>query len=172
MTIVKSLAETTLVTDRETLRRIYKSYIRPKILFGITEVDSAPESRLESLNKIQNAALGAILGARKTSPITALQVEADVPPISLHIKELCCQYYYRIRAQRDNHPMMNHIFQDQTVENKHWTPGIFKMPLAIRVRGIIRWWDLPPDIGYENEGFPRNPPPLEKAYLDNPTRNV
>ena len=53
--------------------------------------------------------------------------------------------------------MMNHIFQDQTVENKHWTPGIFKMPLAIRVRGIMRWWDLPPDIGYENERFPSNP---------------
>ena len=162
--ILKALTGTTWGADREQLLTIYKTYIRPKILYGITAVASAAESRIESLNRIQNAALRVALGARKTSPITALQVEADIPPINLHIKEICCNYMYRIRAQKENHPMMNSMLQDPTVENKHWTPGHFKMPLTIRTRGIMRWWYLPQEIGLENERFPTNAP-WEKSVI-------
>ena len=155
--ILKALAGT-WGADREMLLNIYKAYVRPKLLYGITAVASAAESRLEGLNRIQNAALRVALGARRTSPITALQVEADVPPIILHIKEICCTYMYKIRAQKEKHPMMNFMLHDPTVEGKYWTPGCFKMPLVIRTRGIMRWWNLPPEVDFENERFPTDPP--------------
>ena len=78
--ILKSLAGTTWGADRELLTRVFKSFIRPKLLYGITAIASAPGSRIDSLNKKQNAALRVILGARRTSPITAMQIEANIPP--------------------------------------------------------------------------------------------
>ena len=91
--ILKSMAGTTWGADREILTRVYKLYIRPKLLYGITAIASAPESRLESLNKIQNAALRVILGARRTSPITAMQIEANIPPPALSHKRDMLQVF-------------------------------------------------------------------------------
>ena len=62
--ILKSLAGTTWGADRDTLTRVYCSFIRSKLLYGITAVASAAASSLESLNKIQNAAIRVILGVK------------------------------------------------------------------------------------------------------------
>ena len=88
--------------EKELLLRVYKVYIRSKLTYGITAVSSAAASRLEQLNKIQNAAIRVALGVKRTSPIPAIQVESNIPPLQNYIKEINCKYYYKISAQEDN----------------------------------------------------------------------
>ena len=70
------------------------------------------------LDRIQNAALRITLGARKTSPVIAMQVEADLPPLKIYCQEICCRQYYKLKLQNDNHPIAKIIFSDPEVENK------------------------------------------------------
>ena len=156
--VLKALAGTTWGADRDMLTKVYNSFIRSKLVYGIAAIASAAASRLESLNKIQNAAIRVILGVKRTSPITAMQVEANIPPLIIYIKELCCRYFYKIKAQGVAHPMMNEIMEDPTVIDKIWTPGIFKMPFKIRTSGIMRWWNLPTDIDFVDDRMPSAPP--------------
>ena len=156
--ILKALAGTTWGADRDILLKVYDSFIKPKLMYGITAVASASESRLESLNKIQNAALRVILGARRTSPVTALQTEANVPPLNIHIKEICCRYFYKIKAQGESHPVTNEIMHDPTIEDQVWTRSAFKMPFKIRTSDVLRRWNLPAEIDFEDDKMPKTPP--------------
>ena len=126
-------------------------------MYGITAVASAAGGRLDQLNRIQNAALRVALGARKTSPIIAMQVEADIPSIQIHIKELCCRYHYKVNAQEENHPMLQEIQQDPEVEDKRWT-GQIKMSFIKRVQGIKRSWNLPERVNFHQVRIPKAPP--------------
>ena len=161
--IMKAMAGTTWGVDKELLLRIYKVYIRSKLMYGISAVASAAGHRLEQMNRIQNSALRSALGARKTSPITALQVESDIPSIELYVMELCCRYQYKIDAQEDSHPMLQEIQNDPEVENKLWTPG-FKLPFIKRVRGIKRWWNLPEKVNFRQKQIPKIPPWEKPAW--------
>ena len=50
------------------------------------------------------------------------------------------------------------ILQDPSVEDKYWTPGVFKMPFKVRMTGIMRWWHLPQDLEVKDDRLPRAPP--------------
>ncbi|CAL4133350.1 unnamed protein product, partial [Meganyctiphanes norvegica] len=97
--VIKAMAGLTWEAERELRLKVYLAYVRPKLTYGITAVSSAAGTRLEKLNKIQNAALRIALGAKITSPIAALQADAHVTPLHNYIKELNCRYYYTISAQ-------------------------------------------------------------------------
>ena len=135
--ILKALTGTTWGADREYLLIIYKVYIRTKLTYGATAIASAADSRLENLNKVQNAALRVALGARRTSPILALQAESNFPPLTTYLKELNCIYYLKAEAQGDSHPMLCDMKQDPNVANKYWTPGIFKRPHVVRTKNTL-----------------------------------
>ena len=87
-----------------------------------------------------------------------MQVEANIPPLSIHIKEICCNYFYKAKAQSETNPMMTDLLEDHSVENKHWTPGVFKMPFKIRTTNIMRWWNLPQNIDHKDDRLPKAPP--------------
>ena len=66
--------------DCTTLLKLYRSHIRPKLDFGCIVYGSARPSALESLDRVQNAALRTCLGAFRTSPVSSLHVEAGELP--------------------------------------------------------------------------------------------
>ena len=49
--------------------------------YGISAVASACSTRLDYLERIQNAAIRLAISAHNTSPRVALQVEANLPPL-------------------------------------------------------------------------------------------
>ncbi|KAF2353052.1 Leucine-rich repeat [Trinorchestia longiramus] len=53
-------------------------------------------SRCNCESSIQNQYLCIATGCRKTTPITSLQIEADIPPLGLHREEIACRYYCRL----------------------------------------------------------------------------
>ncbi|CAL4067567.1 unnamed protein product, partial [Meganyctiphanes norvegica] len=164
LNILKALAGTTWGADRALLLQIYIVFIRSKLTYGMAAVSSAADSRIKALNRIQNAALRIALGAKNTSPITALQVEANIPPLDLYIREYCSKYYIKSRSQGETHPMMQDMLEDQAVENKLWTPGVFKKPFTKRTQQWMRWWNVPADLQIEDQPLqtipPWNRPPL------------
>jgi len=62
--------------DCATLLKLYRSHVRSKLDHGCVVYGSAWKSVLESLNCVQNAALGTCLGAFRTLPVSSLRVEA------------------------------------------------------------------------------------------------
>jgi len=69
--------------DCATLLKLYHSHVRLKLDYGCVVYGSARKSVLESLDRVQNAALRTCLGAFGTSPVVSLHVEAGELPLEL-----------------------------------------------------------------------------------------
>ena len=142
----KSLMKTNLLfsvsrfnwgADRTVLTRLYKMLIRSRLDYGTIFYSSASKKSLKSLDSIQNACLRAILGARKTSPATAMQVEANIPPLSLHRKELLLRYYCRLTELPKNAPVICDTFNNMNVISKIKWNNRIKPPTLYRAKTLF-----------------------------------
>ena len=79
LNIMRALSGSSWGVDRELMLTRYTAYIRPKMTYGISTIASACSIRLDSLERIQNAAICLAIGACNTSPRVALKVEANLP---------------------------------------------------------------------------------------------
>ena len=59
--------------------------------------------------KLQNQALRKILGAFKTSPISAMEIEAAILPVSVKFNKLCQNYTIRILQMQDSYLIKKRI---------------------------------------------------------------
>ena len=134
---------------------LYESYIRPKLTYGITAVASASKTNLYRLERIQNAAIRVAVGARSTSPIQALQVEANIPPLIEQIKGACCKTYFRMSSH--SHPIIQQMKEDDNVEDRVWTK-VFKPPFIKRCRTTLTSWGLQNEIEVKRVLLPSRPP--------------
>ena len=96
LNILKSLSSTTWGASRKMLRIFYISYIRSKIEYGCEIYSVASAVEFDKLNKIQNAALRVIIGARKTTPILSLEVDSFVPPLRLWCNYKSSKYHAKL----------------------------------------------------------------------------
>ena len=152
---MRALSESTWGANRELMLTLYTVYIQPKMMYGISAVASACTTRLDQLEKIQNAAIRLAIGARNTSPRVALQVEADIPPLSEYIQEMCCRTYFRMSSQE--HPLLEEMVSDDSVTDKVWT-AVFKQPFVKRCLNTLQRWDIPVDSDVRQVPIPRLPP--------------
>ena len=98
---------------------MYQSMIRPILEYPSYILDDPGTNKVASLETIQKAGLRIASGALRTFPVRALQVDTNVPPLTLRHKELLIRYFLRVRGD-GNHPcrhMMEldsyeHIFSD------------------------------------------------------------
>ena len=88
--------------DRATLLKLYKAIVRPVIEYGAAVYSGGKTKTLDRLEPIQNSFLRVALGAMRTSPISALQVEANIPPLSIRRKELSLRFYAKIQQFPDH----------------------------------------------------------------------
>ena len=82
--IMKVMSSTVWGASQNILRQFYIAYIRSKIDYGSIIFCSAPDSALKKLDVLQNKALRMILGARNTSPLTSIEILANIEPLSIH----------------------------------------------------------------------------------------
>ena len=111
MSILKCVSGKGYGADRVVLLRMYKAMIRPILEYASFIIDSPNNRRVQSLETLQNACLRVVTGALRTSPIYALQVDTDTPPLSVRRKELLLRYYLKILSD-DSHPC--HYLSDLT----------------------------------------------------------
>ena len=82
---------------------IYRTLIRPKMEYGFEAYLFSPKYILESLQKIQNAALRICCGAMGSTPLFALQHSCREYPIHLRHLQACLRYRSTILSTV-NHP--------------------------------------------------------------------
>lgn len=95
LNVIKALSSTHWGSSRQALRRVYISYIRSRIEYGCVIFNEFPKKYIQKLNVLQNSALRCILGARMTSPITSLEIEAYIMPLDLRFKYLFIKWYIK-----------------------------------------------------------------------------
>ena len=110
MNLLRVVAHTDWGADSITLLRLYRSIVRSKLDYGCMVYGSARISYLESLDRVQNAALRVCLGAYRTTPISSLHVEANEPPLSLRRQKLALQYIIKLKSNPTN-PAYDSVFQ-------------------------------------------------------------
>jgi ribonuclease HI len=88
--------------DSATLLKLYRSHVRSKLDYGCVVYGSARPWLLQTLDRVQNAALRTCLGAFQTSPISSLRVEAGEMPLKLRREKLALQYMLKLKSNPDN----------------------------------------------------------------------
>ena len=156
--IMRAISGTSWGANRELLISFYKSYIRSKITYGAAATTSACQTRQDILERIQNAALRVAIGARKTSPVIAMQVDANLIPLKEHLNILCLQYYHRKKSQENQSPFIIQLEDDPDTTDKVWTPGCFKKPLVRRVEDISRNLRTPLNLPVRTTKVSSDPP--------------
>ena len=153
--ILRALAGSTWGADRDLMLSFYTSYIRPKLLYGIAAVASASTTNMDRLERIQNSAIRLAIGARNTSPIAALQAEADLPPLQELIAETTCRTFFRMASH--DHPLLTEMKADTAIQDKIWTP-VFKKPFVKRCEETLRAWNIPMEADVRQVLLPSAPP--------------
>ena len=100
--IMKAISSYSWGMSSNILKQFYIAYIRAKMDYGAILYESASISRLNKLESIQNACCRLILGVRKSSPILSIQVEAGLPPLSLHRMRLSIKALIKLRYKPEN----------------------------------------------------------------------
>ena len=77
--LLKKLAGTAWGADTNILLRVYTGAVRPIMEYATTSWAPASNASKSKLDKVQNVALRAIVGAMKTTPIKEMEKRADLP---------------------------------------------------------------------------------------------
>jgi len=93
--ILKALSPTKWGGDPTILVLFYKAFIRSIMEYGANLFANAADTHLVLLERVQNHAIRMAIGATKTTPIPALQCEANVPPLTIRRFKLTYQYVVR-----------------------------------------------------------------------------
>jgi len=106
---LKRLASTQSGLTVKAMRLLYQSAIIPVMDYG-AEVWFKGERQsnlISELQKVQNKALRSVLGAFRTSPSAALEVEAAVPPVIVRLKNTRRKFGLRLLTLPLNHTLRN-----------------------------------------------------------------
>ncbi len=107
--LLKSISGRHWGADRALLLKLYRVLIRSRLDYAAPFYASAAPTNLSKLNVIQNNCLRIALGCRRTTPIPSMEVDAHIPPLSVHRKEVMCKYYFRL-IQLPQCPIINELF--------------------------------------------------------------
>ncbi|RVE44179.1 hypothetical protein evm_011173 [Chilo suppressalis] len=105
-----------------TQRLLYNSLIRSLLDYGSFLLLPCSKIALKSLEKIQSKCLRIILGAMKSSPINAMQVECVEPPLQFRRQYLSDKFLFKI-YQRMSHPLIPklHLLHQLAPTNEYWS---------------------------------------------------
>ncbi|RVE42066.1 hypothetical protein evm_013279 [Chilo suppressalis] len=103
-------------------RLLYNSLIRSLLDYGSFLLLPCSKIALKSLEKIQSNCLRIILGAMKSSPINAMQVECVEPPLQFRRQYLSDKFLFKI-YQRMSHPLIPklHLLHQLAPTNEYWS---------------------------------------------------
>ena len=87
------------------LRTLYVGLIRSVLDYGCVAYGSAAKTHLVKLDVIQSQALRICIGAVRTSPVCAVQVENGEMPLCIRRKHLMANYWTHIKGHDNTHPV-------------------------------------------------------------------
>ena len=99
-------------TDKKSLYNIYQSLIKSKLNYGSMVYNSASDSVLEKIQKLQNKALRVILSCPKYTPVIPLIAESGELPLYLQRELNMLKYWTRSIGHGTNLPINEKIEED------------------------------------------------------------
>jgi len=124
--------------SNNSLLTIYRTLIRSILDYGATAYDSATDTQLTRLDRVQHSALSLCCGAMKGTPTSALEVECREAPLRLRRLQQQIKFAIKVKATP------NHVAS--TVLREHWTTyyGNYhdnNRPFALKVRNFFHDMD-------------------------------
>lgn len=129
--ILKALSSVHWGADPLTLSLFYKSFVRSVIDYGSFIFGNASSSNLICLDRVQNQSLRLIVGARKSTPIQALQAETAIPPLHIRRLYLAHRYVYAKSSRSDSLILPQFFSLVRT-----WRLAPRKLPLISRIASL------------------------------------
>ena len=90
--LLRSISHHHWGADRKMLLKFYVLLVRSRLDYGSIFYDTVSDTHIGMLNVVKNTCLRMVIGARKTSPISSLEVESFIHPLCLHRKETIIKY--------------------------------------------------------------------------------
>ena len=135
--MMKRIAGKSWGSNYKSLIIFYKSYIRSKLDYGCILYNSASQVLLKKLDVIQSAALRIATGAFKSSPIIALHVETNIPPLPYWRKMRIATGYLKIQNSNFNHPLFQLFSRDLNyMQSLNWASNR-QVPFLIRASYLL-----------------------------------
>jgi hypothetical protein len=100
---ISRLANTERGLSFQAMRKLYIACVVSIADYGVPIWWKNQQFLLDKFNKLQNNALCKILGAFKKSPITAMEIEAGIMPVSVRFEKICKNYALRILQMQSFH---------------------------------------------------------------------
>ena len=105
--IIRVLSSTNWGCSKTLLRKVYTAYIRSKVEYGTFLFQNIRPKSIHKINLVQNEAMRCITGARKTSPILSLQIEAFLPPLELRLQYLFIKWFIKCSSTEAKSDIIN-----------------------------------------------------------------
>ena len=99
------------------MRKLYIACITSIADYGVPIWWKNQVFLLDKFKKLQNQALRRMLGAFKNSPITTMEIEAGILPVSIRFEKICKNYALRILKMQENHPVKLRISANSPFSN-------------------------------------------------------
>lgn len=87
---------------------LYNAIVRSHLDYGSFLLDPCTKMALDKLDKVQSKCLRIILGAMRSSPINAMQVECVDPPLALRRQYLSDRFLFKL-VQLSHHPLLDNL---------------------------------------------------------------
>ena len=114
LNLVKRLAGTNWGAEKSVLRQLYIGYIRAKLDYCNPIQNVANKTAIEELDRIQNQGLRLICGAMKSTPIAALEIEANIEPLDIRRQRSLVEAVERYHRAEPDHPNRKLVEQWKT----------------------------------------------------------
>src|SRR5919206_1662135 len=98
---ISRLANTERGLSFQAMRKLYLACIVSVADYRVPVWWKGQEYLLDKFKKLQNSALRKILGAFKTSPISAMEIEAGIASVHIRFDKLCKNYALRILQMQE-----------------------------------------------------------------------
>lgn len=115
---------------------VYNALVRSNLDYGSFLLEPCNKLALNSLDKIQSKSLRIVIGAMRSSPINALQIECVDPPLNLRRQYLSDRFIFKL-MQSSTHPLISklHSLSQLIISSNYWSrkdsPCLIKSYLKI-----------------------------------------
>ena len=100
------------MSKQRLLLRFYDALVASRLNYGAEFYATASKTSLLPLDTVHNSALRIITGARQSSPVLSLEVEANRPPLHLQRTKLVLDYVNRFRSLPENFKVVTELQVD------------------------------------------------------------
>ncbi|KAL0849653.1 hypothetical protein ABMA28_013907 [Loxostege sticticalis] len=108
LNVLRALSGTWWGAHPYSQKLLYNAVVRSHFDYASFLLDPCNKTVLDKLTKMQSKCLRVILGAMKSSPINALQIESVDPPLYLRRQYLSDRFFVKA-AQNSSHPLLDKL---------------------------------------------------------------